>query len=191
MATHKLISDGPNRGISIGDWTITIRKAPICNAPELDEAAKLLPVPAPEMLFGNNHLTVYHRSGAGISFKAIPALQRVDASATAAEGIKVAYSEHWTKKSAAAHTTIKDIIKPYDWTYTTDYKGTTLSHDDDAGAQHPLPDFAPTDEEEIDLTHLKQQEPILFYEELDLYEDELADNGTAILNARVVRIVVF
>ena len=49
-----------------------------------------------------------------------------------------------------------------------------------------MPNFEPSDEEHIDLAHLKVQEPILFYEELDLFEDELGDNGTAILNARVV-----
>ncbi|KAJ3055562.1 hypothetical protein HK097_010083 [Rhizophlyctis rosea] len=184
MPQHTLITEGPERGISIGDWQITVRKAPICNAPELDEAAKRLSVPTPEMLFGNNHLTLRHKTGAGITFKAIAALQRVDASSTAADGIKVAYSDHWTKKSAAAHTTIKDIIKPYDWTYTTDYIGTTLPSEDTEGAD-PLPNFEASNEEQIDLAHLKVQEPILFYEELDLFEDELGDNGTAIMNARV------
>jgi type 2A phosphatase activator TIP41 len=35
---------------------------------------------------------------------------------------------------------------------------------------------------------LKQMEPILFYDENILFEDELADNGTATLTTRLVRI---
>ena len=38
----------------------------------------------------------------------------------------------------------------------------------------------------IDMDELKKKTPILFYEELDLYEDELADNGASILNLKVV-----
>ena len=33
---------------------------------------------------------------------------------------------------------------------------------------------------------LKMSEPILFYDEVILYEDELADNGCGMLTARVV-----
>jgi type 2A phosphatase activator TIP41 len=33
---------------------------------------------------------------------------------------------------------------------------------------------------------LKKEEDILFYDEIDLFEDELADNGTAILNVKIV-----
>ncbi|KAJ3283818.1 hypothetical protein HK104_010217 [Borealophlyctis nickersoniae] len=142
------------------------------------------------MLFGNNHLTVMHEeSGVGVTFLALEALKKVDASPGAAEGIKVACSEHWTKKSNAAHTTIKDIIKPYDWTYTTDYRGTVVSSSsssssssDDAATSEVA--FEPSTQG-IDLDRLRLQEPILFYDELCLFEDELADNGTAMLTARV------
>ena len=39
---------------------------------------------------------------------------------------------------------------------------------------------------EIDIERLKRPDPILFYDEMVLYEDELADNGCSILSARVV-----
>lgn len=42
----------------------------------------------------------------------------------------------------------------------------------------------PTDEQ-IDLEKLKRQEPILFYDELTLYEDELADNGISNLTLKI------
>ena len=35
---------------------------------------------------------------------------------------------------------------------------------------------------------LKKAEDILFYDEIDLFEDELADNGTAILNVKIVSV---
>lgn len=38
---------------------------------------------------------------------------------------------------------------------------------------------------------LKKVEEILFYDEIDLFEDELADNGTAILNVKIVSLFMF
>lgn len=40
--------------------------------------------------------------------------------------------------------------------------------------------------EEINIPLLKRQDPILFYETLPLFEDELGDNGAATLSLRVV-----
>ena len=38
----------------------------------------------------------------------------------------------------------------------------------------------------IDLNKLKVKEKIFFYEEIILYEDELADNGVASLSVKIV-----
>ena len=38
----------------------------------------------------------------------------------------------------------------------------------------------------IDLNKLKVKEKIFFYEEVILYEDELADNGVATLSVKIV-----
>ena len=65
-------------------------------------------------------------------------------------------------------------MKPYDWTYTTGYRG------DVEGLE-----VAGT-EERIDYEQLKKQERIEFYDDIILFEDELADNGTAVLNVKVV-----
>ena len=45
--------------------------------------------------------------------------------------------------------------------------------------------FTETDER-IDYSKLKTQERIYFYDEVILYEDELADNGTAVLSVKIV-----
>lgn len=76
---------------------------------------------------------------------------------------------------------ITDVVKPYDWTYSTKYNGTNLSTDKSLV-------FSPTTSESIDIEQLKKPDPILFYDENILFEDELADNGTAVLTTKVVRI---
>lgn len=65
-------------------------------------------------------------------------------------------------------------MKPYDWTYTTGYRG------DVEGLE-----VAGT-EERIDYEQLKKQERIEFYDDIILFEDELADNGTAVLSVKMV-----
>ncbi|KAJ1364585.1 hypothetical protein KIN20_024707 [Parelaphostrongylus tenuis] len=63
--------------------------------------------------------------------------------------------------------------RPFDWTFTSKYAGTT------SGCT-----VEPTDET-IDLERLKRQEPIGFYAQVLLYEDELADHGTAQMSVRL------
>jgi hypothetical protein len=41
------------------------------------------------------------------------------------------------------------------------------------------------------VNRLRKQEPILFYDENILYEDELADNGTAMLLIRLVSVQLY
>jgi type 2A phosphatase activator TIP41 len=75
--------------------------------------------------------------------------------------------------------------KPYDWTYTTTYAG--------KASDHPAK-FQPADPEdpthEIDIAELSRRDPIKFYAEIPLYEDELHDNGASLLSVRVVRHIV-
>ncbi|CAF3763865.1 unnamed protein product, partial [Adineta steineri] len=40
-------------------------------------------------------------------------------------------------------------------------------------------------DQQLDLEKLKRQEPILFYDELTLYEDELADNGISNVTLKI------
>lgn len=69
-----------------------------------------------------------------------------------------------------------EYAAPYDWTFSTPYRGTVKS----ARAAEPTT-------ERIDIEKLKRQEPILFYDDVILFEDELGDNGTSQLSAKVVR----
>jgi type 2A phosphatase activator TIP41 len=73
------------------------------------------------------------------------------------------------------HETINRVVKPFDWSYTTDYKGTVTTK----GVQ-----FEPS-ESPIPLELLKRPDPILFFDELVLYEDEMADNGITMLSCKI------
>ena len=73
------------------------------------------------------------------------------------------------------HEGIKEVIKPFDWSYTTDYKGTVRPH---------APEFQPCDHP-IPLDLLRRPDPILFFDNIILYEDELADNGISMLSCKV------
>jgi type 2A phosphatase activator TIP41 len=84
----------------------------------------------------------------------------------------------------ANHEHITDVVKPYDWTYTTKYNGSNVST---STTNKDRLKFEPTTEESIDIEQLKRPDPILFYDENILFEDELADNGTAVLSTKVVR----
>ncbi|KAG2199571.1 hypothetical protein INT47_012171 [Mucor saturninus] len=165
--------EGLTQGISLHGWTITSKKASICSSAEMEKISKDYGLPPPEMVFGNNHVTV-EKDSFKLSFGAYDALSQVDTSSTSSEKIKVAYSEEWTRKSSANHTDVKDVVKPYDWTYTTKYRGTSNAELEQHDGQSL-----------VDVNRLRQQEPILFYDENILYEDELADNGTAMLMIRL------
>lgn len=75
------------------------------------------------------------------------------------------------------HEGIKEVIKPFDWSYTTNYKGTITkgkSFEAQKDKEQPIP---------IEL--LKRPDPILFFEEVVLYESELDDNGISIVSCKL------
>lgn len=73
------------------------------------------------------------------------------------------------------HEGITEVVKPFDWTYTTDYKGSLY---------HGSPAFEPTTTP-IPLHLLKLPDPILYYDEIVLFADEMADNGETMLSIKI------
>lgn len=69
---------------------------------------------------------------------------------------------------------IHQVIKPFDWSYTTSYHGTAS----------PSPPLTPTTKP-IPLSLLKRPDPIIFFDDVMLYEDELADNGIAMFSVKI------
>ncbi|KLJ06583.1 hypothetical protein EMPG_17924 [Blastomyces silverae] len=155
-------------------FKITTQKLPILKAGPIDEMTTKLGIAPPEMIFGDNHVTIEHQpSGWKLDFNAFDALDRVDK--TGETMLKVAYSKEWQQSRENTHQGIKEVVKPFDWSYSTDYKG-TLS----PGAKPFEPSSSP-----IPIELLKRPDPILFFDEVMLYEDELADNGIAMLSCKI------
>lgn len=69
---------------------------------------------------------------------------------------------------------IKEVIKPFDWSYSTDYKGSTPSEPALQSTETPIP-----------IALLQRPDPINFFDEVVLYEDELADNGIAMFSCKI------
>lgn len=139
---------------------------------------KKLHIPVPEMIFGSNMIAIEYNGEPGkpwkIEFNAFDALDLVDK--TDKQMLKVAYSGAWSKSREQTHEDIKEVIKPFDWSYTTDYKGSVTSSPEKAFTPSTTP---------IPLELLKRPDPILFFEEVILYESELDDNGISMLSCKV------
>ena len=73
------------------------------------------------------------------------------------------------------HEGITEVVKPFDWSYSTDYKGTLRS---------PTPPFE-VSTTPIPLELLRRPDPILFFDEIILYEDEMADNGITMYSCKI------
>ncbi|KAG7828888.1 hypothetical protein KL920_003384 [Ogataea angusta] len=167
------IKDTPS--IKVGEFKIYTARHPILNATEIDEFESILNLPVPEMIFGNNRVRISHPK-LEIDFCALDALKLVESNPS--NLIQVSYASEWVKSRQHKHHNNSDVVlemyKPFDWTYTTPYKGTvtgtTLTRDD---------------EMKIPLEKLQRQDPILFFDEMVLYEDELGDNGISVLSIKI------
>lgn len=161
-------------------WRIITRKEPILKAGPIEEFHEKLTIPIPEMIFGDNFVALEHiQSGWTLEFNAFDGLDRV--SKTEEGMLQVAYSEEWKRDRQHHHQGIKEVVKPFDWSYSTDYRGTTHK------ASSTENDWQATDDSKTPIRTdlLSRQDPILFFDEVMLYEDELADNGIALLSIKI------
>jgi len=115
-----------------------------------------------------------------ISFNTISALSTVDGNK--GPDIKVSNAERWAEGSKQQLTRLIgeekiDITiqpgKEFDWTYTPNYLGTVTSEKSFENTTEP-----------INIAMLQQPVPILFFDDIVLFEDELADNGSAVLSVK-------
>ncbi|XP_044126052.1 TIP41-like protein [Bufo gargarizans] len=163
-----------NQDFNFGPWKVTAIKTHIMKSADVEKLAEDMNMPClPEMMFGGNVLRVQHSSGFGIEFTATDALKRVNKN----QGIvKVACAEEW-QESRSENEHSKEIVRPYDWTYTTDYKGTLLGND--------LTFNVVSTTDRINTEKLKAREQIMFFEEVLLFEDELHDHGVSSLSVKI------
>ncbi|KAG6039708.1 hypothetical protein E4U41_002203 [Claviceps citrina] len=162
-----------------GPFTISTRKLPISKAGAIDSLTEKLGIPVPEMIFGDNLVSVAHRpSGWSIAFTTPDALDAVDK--TDRHMLKVAYARDWESTRETQTHKIRDVVKPYDWSYSTTYAGTVTT-----SQTSQTPALAPSPEAAIPIELLKRRDPILFYDDVVLYESELDDNGISMYSAKV------
>jgi type 2A phosphatase activator TIP41 len=75
-------------------FTVSTRKMPILKADPIEEMNSKLGIAVPEMIFGDNHVSIKHESsGWEISFNTFDALDRVDK--TGETMLQVAHSKEW------------------------------------------------------------------------------------------------
>lgn len=210
LPKHQLFESPNSRAIEIGSWTITARTNPISNAGQSDALqAAIGGIPLPEMTFGSNSLELEHKeSGWKYAFTTEEALKGVRNGELqdGDGGVKVGYADAWLKsrydmvlfavdvqtvltshRSTGATSQIpmpKTVAtKPFDWTYTTLYPGHSTASSSNVEwkpAERGNPAHG------IPMAELTRPDPILFYAEIPLYEDELHDNGASHQLVRIV-----
>lgn len=208
---HTLLESPTSRTIEISNWRITARTHPISAAPECDALHLSLGIPLPEMTFGSNLLTLEHIPSRWKYTWSTPAALGEVRNGEMREGdggVKVGYADKWLQSRTDPSSTFvmpKTVAKPYDWTYTTTYAGHSEPWAPVDIDGHPIPDsdsdspsltsttpevsWTAADPEdsshEIPMAQLTRQDPILFYAEIPLFEDELHDNGSSTLLVRI------
>ena len=78
---------------------------------------------------------------------------------------------------------ITQVVKPFDWSYSTAYCGTTSTSS--TPQLSPIPSDSPAFSSPIPTQLLRRPDPILFFSEVLLYEDELADNGISLFSIKI------
>nr|UVK35481.1 TIP41-like family protein [Gleditsia microphylla] len=184
-AGAELFSDDVRHGIRIHGWEIETRKRSILKSSTVDEwEQKLQTSHLPEMVFGENSLILKHvNSGTKIHFNAFDAL--CGWKQEALPPVEVPAAAQWKFRSKPS----QQVILDYDYTFTTPYCGSgTIEIDKDKHGDVSKENGNLKWEdckEQIDVVALASKEPILFYDEVVLYEDELADNGVSLLTVKV------
>lgn len=159
-----------NAVFKYGNWDISFHNGGISNSEEIEniKGQKNLSN-VPDMFFGSNYLNILHNtSNNNINICVTDCFDYM--SIENSKNIKVAASKDWIKSIEQDNYSVKET---YDWTYTTLYNGTLN------GIKIESSNYS------IDINKLLEPNPIILFKEIDLFEDELADNGSSCLKARI------
>ncbi|GAB7362964.1 hypothetical protein MBLNU230_g3259t1 [Neophaeotheca triangularis] len=166
-------------------WRITTAKHAILKAGPIEALSEDIQIPIPEMIFGDNHVAIEHvPTGWKLGFNARDALDRV--SKTEEGMLQVAVAGEWkkTRESTIEADDVRRVVRPFDWSYSTDYRGSTSGAE--SGSWRPTTSGGDDEAPPVIRTDLlRRPDPILFFDSVDLYEDELADNGIALLAVKI------
>eukprot|EP00299_Pterocystis_sp_00344_P015529 c7763_g1_i1.p1 GENE.c7763_g1_i1~~c7763_g1_i1.p1 ORF type:complete len:649 (+),score=116.87 c7763_g1_i1:35-1948(+) len=177
---HNLLPN--NSGVEINGWTIKSTKKPLSDAVELQrmQTEDNLDFSLPEMVFGGNTLDLtWNVADISILFRTAHALQRCSLKVDVEdrEILKVPVAHKWEARSRDNEVPIQILTPSYDWTFTTDYLG-TLTRNGQPIELHAT-------EHTIPYALLKQREPILWYDEVTLFDAELNDFGVSSYSMKV------
>lgn len=178
-----------NPSICINEkWYVTTQRLPILNATEIEKFEEILNgIPVPEMIFGNNKVEIILKSKSDaidfhIMFNTLDALKLVERNPE--NLLQVSYADSWFKSRQLKHKNSEnvslEVYKPYDWTYTSKYKGTMIK-------LNPKLTWTTDNDDSfrIPINKLTSNNPIKFFDDMILYEDELGDNGISMLNIKI------
>ncbi|XP_057964097.1 TIP41-like protein [Malania oleifera] len=185
-AGAELLPDG-RRGLRIHGWEIESCKRSILNSLQLQQwEQKLQTSHLPEMIFGDSSFALKHiNSGTKLHFNALDALAGWKQEAL--PPVEVPAAAQWKYRSKP----YQQVILGYDYTFTTPYCGSEMVERNTEHKRGSLSEEGSCHlhwedcKEQIDIAALASKEPILFYDEVILYEDELADNGVSLLTVKV------
>ena len=141
-------------------FQVQVEAHPISRQDRIEQDEAIIGMPIPEIYFGDNKLVIYNDT-MSLCFCALDALKTV--------------SHEVQFKVQNARPSKYEEAKPYDWTYAMRYKGTLCGHV--RIEETSMPQFLPMD-------LLKKKCEIHQFESVDLFEDELGDNGTSLVNVK-------
>jgi len=185
---HEVTTTTECSSISLPSWTISATTRPISNAQEISAIQDTLNgLPMPEMPFGNNALVISHKQVAfEYTFNTLEALRLVKlGQLEPGDGaVQVGHAQEWLQSRTGPLSTnpLPPMVqaKPFDWTFSTSYSGHVSK-----GEYKFIPGDPENPSHRIPIEELSRPDPILFYSEIPLFEDELHDNGTTSLLTRV------
>lgn len=187
-------------GIDAFGWRIVSSKFPISSSQATDDFCAETKIKCPEMVYLSNKLVLTHTSGATFSFSTREALlgclldesqsqlpqpaskDSKPSPSAAASPIRVASAAVWDKAVHAPVEGIEQVAMNFDWTYTTSYIGSAFfaGEGKQAGPMSPVPTT-----QELDIELLKRRDPVYWFDNVLLYEDELHDNGISHVSVKV------
>jgi len=192
-----------------GGWKFEADNRPLSGSEEIDKLGETFTCGTlPDMYFGGSVLRLHHRaSSTTIELSALDALQCIawrpappptllpshadcgtDPDGPALGAVQCQFAKKW--RADTANPDVHKVEVTSDWTCMTPYWGSFFVADGAASDQgrrflgEAGGSIERTDEG-MPMDLLRQRDEILWYQEVQLWEDELADNGLCKLIARV------